>query len=78
MPMYLDVITAVGNILITPLGISKPGPKVLLHEKLTWEQGPFSSSDLWAKLFYLGFNVRFIHIRILIDIGKSIDKKCVL
>ena len=33
MPMYLYIITAVGNVLITPLRIGEPSPKMLLHER---------------------------------------------
>ena len=74
-PMYLYIITAVGDVLITPLWIGEPSPKVFLRERSIRGRSRFSSANLGLKFFYLRFNIRFVHVRILFNIGKSIDKE---
>jgi hypothetical protein len=76
--MYLYIITAVGDILITPMRIGEPSPKVFLRERSIRGQSRFSPSNLWMKFFYLRFNIRFVHVGILFNIGKSIDKEGML
>lgn len=78
MPMYLYIITAVGDILITPLGIGEPSAKVLLREGSIHQQKRISSTNLWMKFFYPRFNIGFVHVGILFYIAKSIDKERML
>lgn len=77
MPVYLDIVTTISDIVVPSLWVGKPCSEVFLEHvnKIAYE--PIPLTDLWAIFLELWCNVGLVHVGELFNVRELVDVESV-